>query len=81
MSLIIRGSLIAKAHCSTMRALGLIVGTIPYIPMRATMSLTMSLIMRQIVFFKSFETQAAPLPLLTRTATVHTNLGGDPGSA
>ena len=27
MSLIIRGSLIAKAHCSIMRALGLIVGT------------------------------------------------------
>jgi hypothetical protein len=27
MSLIIRGWLIAKAHCSTMRALGLIVGT------------------------------------------------------
>ena len=41
------------------------------------MSLTMSLIMRLIVFLKSFETQAAPLPLLTRTATVHTNLGGD----
>jgi hypothetical protein len=32
------------------------------------------------LFFKSFETQAAPLPLLTRTATVHTNLGGDPDS-
>ena len=87
MSLIIRERLIAKAHCSTMRALGLIVGTMS----RAHCSINPNegnnepnnepRIMRQIVFFKSFETQAAPLPLLTRTATVHTNLGGDPGSA
>lgn len=32
------------------------------------------------VFLKS-KTQATPLSLPTRTATVHTNLGGDPGSA
>jgi len=41
----------------------------------------MSLIMRLIEFFFKFKTQATPLLLLTRTATVHTNLGRDPGSA
>jgi len=41
------------------------------------MSLIMRLIVGLIVFLKSFEKQAAPLPLLTRTATVHTNLWGE----
>ena len=45
------------------------------------MSLTMSLIMRLIVFFKIKNAGYTPLSRPTRTATVHTNLGGDPGSA
>ena len=73
-----------------MRALELIVGTMSrahnstnhyegnYEP---TMSLIMRLIVGLIVFFFKFKTQATPLSLLTRTATVHTNPGGDSESA
>ena len=76
-----------------MRALELIVGTMSrahnsanhyegnYEPtMSLIMRLIVGLIVGLIVFFL-LKTQATPLSLLTRTDTVHTNLGGDPGSA
>ena len=42
------------------------------------MSLIMRLIVGLIVFLYHLKTQATPLPLLTRTATVRTNPGGRP---
>ena len=83
MSLIIRGWLIAKAHCSIMRALGLIVGTMS----RAHCAINHNEGNNEPnneancwanSVFISLKTQATPLLLLTRTATVRTNPGGRP---
>ena len=74
--------LIAKAHCSIMRAHGLIIGTMSRAHCATNHNEGNNEPNNEANcwanrVFISLKTQATPLSLLTRTATVRTNPGGE----